>query len=254
MAAYQKDDGTTMVFADHYVAHLSSRDRILSRTVLIKYWPALPRIGIGYISGVFRDPDYSQNHYIHVFWDDTYAQFDDLKGEVVKGPLSIPESWPVLANAGFQKIRAAFLDQNNTVVFFSGGRYAMVALKSLEKGLEADFIESGLFATRWPFLSDFKFIDFILPEPETGRLLFASDTNYISVKAEDFNCHSNHPFCPGLCTLHSRVSPGNSQRAAPPHLGGKGLFMEGSLDKVPVSVTHGSVPSHWPALVEARFY
>ncbi|KAF8598702.1 hypothetical protein BDV93DRAFT_609711 [Ceratobasidium sp. AG-I] len=228
-AAYRKDDGTTIFFADNLVAHLQSKDEAPAPpTVLILHWPALYRAGIHVISAILPDPNVSQNHHLHVFWNGLYARFDELKGEVVEGSYPISESWLALAEAGFGKVDAVIPFQSDTAVFFRGDRYAIVAFEFLEKGLHTRLTESGKFASRWPVLSDFGSIDYTLPEPKIGHLVFFSGQEYLSVREEYF--------------LSDSVDMSLDQ----------GVFLVDTLADPPV--VRGQIVDLWPALLSIGFW
>ncbi|KAF8598717.1 hypothetical protein BDV93DRAFT_334408 [Ceratobasidium sp. AG-I] len=257
-AAYRNHDGTMMFFANHLVARLKSKDEGSARpTVLILWWPALPKAGIHFIGAALPDPNQQQNHHIHVFSKDLYARFDEVKGVVVAGSCPISESWLALAEAGFRTVDAVLPYRNNVAIFFNGDRFAIVAFEFLEKGVSSNRIESGKFASRWPALSEFESIDYTLPEPENGRVVFFSVQKYISLGAELFCQHLSLSLsrpC-SLCAQRSPHAPRTHDYQRPAvHSNNNGTFPKDSLPEDFAVATSGSISSQWPALTRIGFY
>ncbi|KAF8592993.1 hypothetical protein BDV93DRAFT_516910 [Ceratobasidium sp. AG-I] len=257
-SAYRKGDGTVMFFVNNLVARLESKDEGPKRpTALILYWPALPKVRIHVVSAALPDPNNYQNHHVHIFSDDLYVRFNDLEETVVEGPHSISESWSALAEAGFRTVDAVLPCQNDTAIFFSRDRYAIVTFQILEKGLFSRLAESGKFASRWPALSEFESIDYTLPEPENGRVVFFSVQKYISLGAELFCQHLSLSLsrpC-SLCAQRSPHAPRTHDYQRPAvHSNNNGTFPKDSLPEDFAVATSGSISSQWPALTRIGFY
>lgn len=185
-AAYLKDDGTLMVFADNAVAHVMAEKKTpASPAVLLQLWPNLLRAGIPHIDAILPDPKLSKTHCICIFWKELYVRLNDLTGELIAGPHNISQTWVALRKAGFQTVDAVLPCSNSQATFFCRNQYATISFDLLNDGVCSDLVESGSFADRWPVLARFTSIDFVLPERHAkNRANFFSGQQYVSAEIE----------------------------------------------------------------------
>ncbi|KAF8601323.1 hypothetical protein BDV93DRAFT_237735 [Ceratobasidium sp. AG-I] len=181
-AAYTKDDGTILFFANTLALHVINQHTTPKPPIVIfQLWPNLLRAGVPLIDAILPDVRLAKTHHIGVFWNDRYVRLNELTGEIIDGPYEISQAWTALRDAGFQTVDAVFLHPSGGAVFFSRDQYATVTFDILKTGVRSKLIDSGPFAACWPSLTAFKAIDYVLVErTKEGQATFFSGEDCIS--------------------------------------------------------------------------